>query len=43
MKIHIKNVPEDMIVQYGLLQKVTADGYVYVKSKKGMYGLKLLS
>ena len=40
MKIHIKNFPQDIIDQYGLLQKVTADGYVYVKIKKGMYGLK---
>ena len=40
MKIHLKIFPQDIIDQYELLQKVTADGYVYVKIKKVMYGLK---
>ena len=40
MDIPIKKFPQDIIDQYELLQKVTADGYVYVKIKKGLYGLK---
>ena len=40
MKIHIKNMPQDIIDTYNLQDVVTPDGYVYIKIKKGMYGLK---
>ena len=40
MKIHIKNFPPDIIEFYKLQQKVTPDGYIYIRIKKGMYGLK---
>ena len=40
MKIPIKHIPQDIIKTYNLLNLVTPDGYVYVKIKKGMYGLK---
>ena len=40
MKIYIKNFPPDIIALYKLSEKVTANGYIYVKIKKGMYGLK---
>ena len=40
MKIHISKFPPDIIEFYNLNKLVTNDGYVYVKIKKGMYGLK---
>ena len=40
MKIPLKHIPEDIITTYNLRNLVTSDGYVYVKIKKGMYGLK---
>ena len=40
MKIAIKRIPEDIIEQYNLLKKVDAAGYVCIKIKRGMYGLK---
>lgn len=40
MKIQIKWIPEEIILQYGLREVVDADGYVYVEIRKGMYGLK---
>ena len=40
MKIHINNFPPDIIGRYRLLEKASEDGYVFVKIKKGMYGLK---
>ena len=32
-------MPDDVIDHYGLRDKATTDGYVYVKIQKGMYGL----
>ena len=40
MRIHYRYFPQDVREQYDLASKVTADGYIYVKIKKGMYGLK---
>jgi hypothetical protein len=40
MKIPIRNIPDDIIEMYKLQEKVSSDGYVYIKIKKGMYGLK---
>ena len=40
MKVHIKNFPPDIIDQYNLRSKVNGAGFVYIKIKKGMYGLK---
>ena len=40
MKIHWKNIPEDIKTQYNLQEKRTENGYIYIKIKKGMYGLK---
>ena len=40
MKIHIKNFPPDIIEYYNLNEKVTQDGYIFIRIKKGMYGLK---
>ena len=40
MKIPYKYFPADIIEYYHLAQLVAPDGYVYIKIKKGMYGLK---
>ena len=40
MRIPYKYFPHDVRLQYDLESKVTTDGYIYVKIKKGMYGLK---
>ena len=40
MRIPLKTFPKDIIEKYNLLEKVAADGYVYIRIKKGMYGLK---
>ncbi len=39
VRIKLDNIPEAIIVEYKLGEKVTEDGYVYVKIQKGMYGL----
>ena len=38
VRIKIDDIPEEIIVEYKLLDKVTTDGYVYVEIQKGMYG-----
>lgn len=40
MRILWKYIPEDIRIRYGLHEKLADDGYIYVKIKKGMYGLK---
>ena len=40
MKVHIKHMPEDIIDLYKLNGKKTNDNYIYIRIKKGMYGLK---
>jgi hypothetical protein len=39
MRLHIADMPEDVIAQYNLCKKATPDGYVYCKIQKGMYNL----
>ena len=39
MRIKLEDLPEEFIEEYNLRDKVTKDGYVYVKIRKGMYGL----
>ena len=39
VKIKIEDIPNEIIAEYKLHDKVTADGYVYVEIRKGMYGL----
>ena len=39
LRLKLINLPEDVIEQYGLKDKATSDGYVYVDIRKGMYGL----
>ena len=40
MKVNLKFFPEDIINKYALRTLVHLDGCVYIKIKKGMYGLK---
>ena len=40
MKVQYKHLPEDIRKLYNLDEKVTSDNYIYIKIKKGMYGLK---
>ena len=40
MRIHYRYFPQEIREQCNLESKVAADGYIYVKIKKGMYGLK---
>ena len=40
MKVNYKHIPPDIRARYSLNSKVTTDGYLYVKIKKGMYGLR---
>ena len=40
MKLLYKHIPQDIQDCYNLDAKVAKDGYIYVKIKKGMYGLK---
>ena len=40
MRVKYNFFPEDIRIKYQLHEKVTPDGYIYIKIKKGMYGLK---
>ena len=40
MKFHIATIPQEIINKYNLLNIVDSQGYVDVKTVKGMYGLK---
>ena len=40
MRLLWKHIPEDIKKKYNLYDKQAQDGYVYIKIKKGMYGLK---
>ena len=40
MRVRLKYFPQDIIDRYQLQDKVAADGYVYIRIQKGMYGLK---
>jgi len=43
MRVKYKYIPDDIKRKYKLADKVTPDGYVYIKIGKGMYGLKQAS
>ena len=40
MRVPLKFFPPDIIKRYNLMTLVHTDGHVYIKIKKGMYGLK---
>ena len=35
----LRNLPDYFVKEYNLASKVTIDGYVYVETRRGMYGL----
>jgi len=39
MRMKIKDLPEEFVNMYNLTNIATADGFVYIKIQKGMYGL----
>ena len=39
MILKLDQIPDDIIEQYGLKEKVMSDGYMYIEVRKGMYGL----
>ena len=40
IKVKYKHFPQDIKEKYNLHDRVTPDGYVYIKIKKEIYGLK---
>ena len=40
MRILYKYIPQDIRTMYNLDEKVAPDGHIYIRIKKGMYGLK---
>ena len=40
MKVKYSHIPADVKTHYNLQDKVTTHGYIYIRIKKGMYGLK---
>ena len=40
MKLHLHIIPQEIIDKYALHDLVDKDGWVYLKTVKGMYGLK---
>ena len=41
MRLKLADLPEDVIQQYTLREKVTKDGYIYLEIRQGVYGLPL--
>ena len=39
IRLKLDNIPDDVIEEYGLQDKATTDGYVYVEVRKGMHTL----
>ncbi len=42
VKIKLSDIPEEIIVKYKLHNLANADGSVYIKANRGMYGLPQL-
>ena len=40
MRVKYKHIPEDIRIRCNLKTKVTKDNYVFIRTEKGMYGLK---
>jgi hypothetical protein len=37
--LRITDIPDEIVQEYKLKDKVTAEGYIYLEVRKGMYGL----
>ena len=42
VKIKMRDIPEEIIFKYNLRELAAADGNVYIKANRGMYGLPQL-
>ena len=40
MRMHINKIPDETIDEYNLMEKVAANGYIYFRIKKAIYGLR---
>ena len=40
MRMHLSEIPQEIIDEYNLMEYVATDGYVYFRIKKAIYGLK---
>ena len=40
MRIHLKDIPNEVVIEYSLLPIADSSRYVYVEIRKGVYGLK---
>ena len=40
MRVHLKDIPDKVIVEYSLLPIPNSSRYVYLEIRKGMYGIK---
>ena len=39
IRIHVRDIPDDIIIEYKLKYKTDAKGAVYIVANRGMYGL----
>ena len=39
IRIHIRDIPDEIIVEYKLKEKEESNGVVYIVANRGMYGL----
>ena len=39
MKLQMTQIPDEIIAEYNLKNKVRSDGFVYIEIQRGMYGL----
>ena len=40
MRMKLTDIPQEVIDEYKLKDKVAADGFVYIEIRRAMYGLK---
>ena len=39
IRINLKDIPEEVIIEYDLKKKATSNGSIYIRAQRGMYGL----
>ena len=39
IRIHVRDIPDEIIIEYKLKKKTDAKGVVYIITNRGMYGL----
>ena len=39
IRINLKDIPEEVIIEFNLRKKATTNGSIYIRAKQGMYGL----